>query len=72
MGMFLNMRQCSQICGNLSCRYILITFLLTYKMDINYAPIINRINYLLEKVLRLKNDQIVKEIYLKSLETKKR
>ena len=40
-------------------------------MEINYAPIINRINYLSENILCLKNDKIVTEIYLKSLKTKK-
>ena len=39
-------------------------------MGINCAPIINRINYLSEKVLCSKNDKIVTEIYLKSLWTK--
>ena len=38
---------------------------------INYAPIINRTNYLPENVLCSKNDKIVTEIYLKSLGTKK-
>ena len=46
-------------------------FLLTYRVGINYAPIINRINYLSENILSLKNDKIVTEIYLKSLRTKK-
>ena len=41
-------------------------------MEINYAPVINRINYLSENILCLKNDKIVTEIYLKSLRTKKR
>ena len=39
--------------------------------EINYAPIINRINYISEKVLCSKNGIIVTEIYLKSLGTKK-
>ena len=44
----------------LNCCYILIKyFLLTYKVGINYAPIINRINYLSEKILCLKNDKTV-------------
>ena len=34
-------------------------FLTTYKMGKNYAPIINRINSLSEKVLRSKNNKIV-------------
>ena len=46
-------------------------FLLTYRVGINYAPIINRINYLSENIMSLKNDKIVTEIYLKSLRTKK-
>ena len=33
-------------------------------MGINYAPIINRINYLSENILCLKNDKIVTEIYI--------
>ena len=58
-------------CGHLNCCYILINyFLLTYKVEINYAPIINRINYLSENILCLKNDKTVTEIYLKSLRTK--
>ena len=40
-------------------------------MGINYAPIINRINYLSENILCLKNDKIVTKIYLKSLRRKK-
>ena len=40
-------------------------------MGINYVPIINRINYLSEKVLCSKIDKIVTEIYFKSLGTKK-
>ena len=57
----------------MNCCYILINyFLLTYKVGINYAPIINRINYLLENILCLKNDKIGTEIYLKSLRTKKK
>ena len=40
-------------------------------MGINYAPIINRINYVSENVLCLKNDKIVTAIYLKNLRTKK-
>ena len=40
-------------------------------MGINYALIINRINYLSENILCLKNDKIATEIYLKSLRTKK-
>ena len=53
--------------------YILINyFLLTYKVWINHAPIINRINYLSKNILCLKNDKIVTEINLKSLRTKKR
>ena len=42
-------------------------FLLTYRVGINYASIINRINYLSENVLCSKNDEIVTGIYLKSL-----
>ena len=38
---------------------------------INYAPIINRINYLSEKVPYTKND-IITKIYLKILGTKKK
>ena len=38
-------------------------------MGISYAPIINRINYLSEKVLCSINDKIETEIYLKSLGT---
>ena len=42
-------------CGHLNCCYILINyFLLTYKVGINYAPIINRINYLSENKVCLK------------------
>ena len=41
-------------------------FFITYKKGINSASIINRINYLSEKVLFSKNDKIVIEIYLKS------
>ena len=48
---------------------LIIYFLLTYKMGISYAPIINRINYLSEKVLCSINDKIETEIYLKSLGT---
>ena len=39
-------------------------------VGINYAPVINRINYLSENILFLKNDKIVTEIYLKNLRTK--
>ena len=39
-------------------------------VGINHAPVINRINYLSENILFLKNDKIVTEIYLKSLRTK--
>ena len=38
----------------------------------NYAPIINRINYTSENILCFKNAKLVTEIYLKSLRTKKR
>ena len=41
-------------------------------MGINYAPIINIINYLSESILCLKNDKILTEIYLKSLRRKKK
>ena len=41
-------------------------------MEINYATIINRINYLSENMLCLKIDKIVTEIYLKILRTKKK
>ena len=34
-------------------------------MGINYAPIINRINYLSEKILCSKNDKIVRDIIKK-------
>ena len=47
-------------------------FFIIYKKGINSASIINRINYLSEKVLRSKNDKVVIEIYLKSLGTKKK
>ena len=40
-------------------------------MGIHYAPIINRTNHPSEKVLCSENDQIVTEIYLKILGTKK-
>ena len=43
----------------------------TYKVKINYAPIINTINNLSENVLGSNNDKIVTEIYLKNLSTKK-
>ena len=33
----------------------------TYKVEINYAPTINRINYLSENIPCLKNDKIVTE-----------
>ena len=39
---------------------------------INYAPIINRINNLSKNVLCSKNDTIVREMYLKSMGTKKK
>ena len=56
------MRQFWLFCGHLNCCYILISyFLLTYKMGINYTPIINRTNYLSENILCLKNDKIVTE-----------
>ena len=51
--------------------WIIVTFWSTYKVVINYAPIINRINYLSEKVPYSKND-IITKIYLKILGTKKR
>ena len=34
-------------------------FLLTYKVEINYAPVINRINYRSENVIYSKSDEIV-------------
>ena len=40
-------------------------------MWINYTPMINRINYLSEKVHFSKSNKIITEIYLKSLGTKK-
>ena len=69
--MFINMRQVLAILWTFE---LLLHFdqLLTYKVGINYAPIINRINYLSENILCLKNDKIVTEIYLKSLRTKKK
>ena len=60
-------------CGRLNCSYILINyFLLIYKVGINHPPIINKINYLSKNILCLKNDKIVKEIYLRSQKTKKK
>ena len=50
----------------------LLLFLTTYKKGINYAPIINRINHLSEKVLCSKDDETVTEIYLKSMRIKKK
>ena len=47
-------------------------FFLTYEVGINYASIINRVNYLSENVFCSKDDKIVTEIYLKSFGTKKR
>ena len=49
-----------------------VIFILTYKVGINYAPIINRINYLSENILSLKHNNIVTGQYIKSLRTKKR
>ena len=73
MDMFINLRHFWLFCGHLNCCYIFINyFLLTYKVGINYAPIIYRTNYLSENILCLKNDKIVTRIYLKSLRTKKR
>ena len=52
-----------RFCGHLNCSYMLINyFLLTYEVGINYALIINRINYFLENILCSKNDKIVADI----------
>ena len=62
MDIIINMRQ---FCGHLNCCYILINyFLLPYKIWINFAPIINKINYLSGKVLCWKNNKIVTKIYI--------
>ena len=40
------------LCGHLNCCYILISYFFpTYKVGVNFAPIINRINYLSENIL---------------------
>ena len=61
------------VLGYFVATWILINyFLLTYKVGINYAPIINRSNHLSENVFFFsKNDKIITEIFSKSLGTKK-
>ena len=46
-------------------------FLPTYKVGMNYAPIINRSNYLSENVLCSKNDKVVTEIFIIFLDSTK-
>ena len=47
-------------------------FFLTYKVGINYASIINRVNYLSENVFCSKDDKIVTDILEKLWNKKKK
>ena len=59
MDLFINMRQVLAILWSFE-----LFLRINYKVGINYAPFISRINYLSENVLFSKNDEIVTEIYL--------
>ena len=59
MDLFINMRQVLAILWSFE-----LFLRINYKVGINYAPFISRINYLSEYVLFSKNDEIVTEIYL--------
>ena len=59
MDLFINMRQVLAILWSFE-----LFLRVNYKVGINYASFISRINYLSENVLFSKNDEIVTEIYL--------